>query len=135
MALFKHFYLRGLFAVCMLAIALPFVLTSCDKDDDDDIYYVKYEIDVTTSTPDATNKVGIVTESLTTQYLTLNGTVHKEITCGPVREGFTAAIIGTDLSASTQHTLMISVSKNNGPFALKAVSNSGEKSITYTIDD
>ena len=55
-----------------------------------------------------------------------------EVICGPVNKNFVARITLTQYrGAPASNATKISVSKNNGPFAIKA---SGQSSASYTIN-
>ncbi len=130
-----------LFAI--IAAILTMVLFSCEKEkdtvingnnnnnntDNSDFYYEKYQI---------SGKVYFLIDEVS--YNTENGVQSKsfsgarsfEQVCGPVSKGFVARITLTEhRGAPESNATTISVSKNNGPFAMKA---SGQYSATYTID-
>ena len=114
-------------------------LSSCNKDKDkvemgiSDEYYVKYVIKgngtyIYFSDFSVNTDQGNVSFS-GYQYHSWNQTY------GPVRKGFRASV-----SVGSSVTVEIYVSKNNGPFALKASKSGGNSSLTpnisqsYTID-
>lgn len=135
MSLFQKFPFYRLFTICVFIIALPFLLAGCDNDDNDDnTYYVKYEINISTNRPDDANTVAITNEKGESVYSTYNGTVQKEIVCGPVPKGFTAKLVGSNLSQSTSHSFSISVAKGKGPFVFKVGGDRSYVDISYTID-
>ncbi len=102
-------------------------LSSCLEDDDfptqNNYYYVKYEASV--SAPYQLNRVSVTTDKGSASYNGVGGSWTG--TYGPVSKGFKAKISTSSYVAKTQ----ISVSKNNGPFAIKAT---GRMGASYTID-
>lgn len=127
---------RLLFVV--MATILSMTLLSCEKEKDStttpiegnkDYYYVKYQI---------SGKVYFYIDGVS--YNTEKGTRTEsfaaarsfETICGPVSKNFAARIMLTKYrGAPTNDATKISVSKNNGPFAVKA---SGQYSASYVID-
>ncbi len=112
-------------------LILTFV--SCGKDSDTDgnkdFYYVKYQI---------SGKVYFYIDGVA--YNTETGSNSESFSaarsfeqiCGPVTEGFVAKIKLTQhRGEASSNATTISISKNNGPFAIKA---SGQYSATYVID-
>lgn len=91
-----------------------------------DEYYVKYTI----------KSLGTYYYFSDIYYADVNGTGSAEkghsvkswtVTIGPVKKGFKASVRNEKGTGNAQ----IEVSKNNGPFALKA---SGQNSASYTIN-
>lgn len=113
--------LRHLASACLLLAILP-LFGGCESADGDPVFYVKYVIDITATSPDADNVVGIKTQlDENPSPVTLRGPVHKEIICGPVVWGFKAAITPIDLSHSTAHSFKIYVAQGSKErYALKA---------------
>lgn len=121
-----------------MSAILTITLFSCEKekdstpttnDDNNDFYYVKYQI---------SGKVYFYIDGVS--YNTEKGTHSEsfsaarsfETICGPVSKNFVARITLTEYrGAPTTNAAKISISKNNGPFAIKAL---GQYSATYTID-
>jgi hypothetical protein len=90
-----------------------------------DEYYVKYSIDVTGPYQHFWKISYADVDGMKTSNEG-NSVKHWTVTIGPVKKGFRASVknaMGTGMNK-------IEVSKNNGPFTLKA---SGEDSATYTI--
>ena len=119
----------------LVAFVTLFCITSCSNNQDDDalepepqsIYYVKY-------VAHAYNIVGITSHTYEVAspdgYKTIESRAEISETYGPVKKGFTAAV---KVKHGGQHNYCkIYVSKDNGPFALKA---EGEYSAYYTIND
>lgn len=132
---------KSLYAIIlMLSVLLSFV--SCDKDNDitnsqssenKDEYYVRYE-------------VGVKTSHIPTTHITVNtdsgikkfeaSKTFEEI-FGPVGKDFCAEIdVLVEWGGYSETTVSIYVSKNDGPFALKAhKSVTGSKvNLSYQID-
>ncbi len=131
------------FLVIVIASILAIPLFSCEKetgstanndntntnDNNKDFYYVKYEI---------SGKVYFYIDGVS--YNTEIGPCSESFSaarsfeqiCGPVSKNFFAQITLTDYrGAPKTNAIKISVSKNNGPFAIKA---SGQYSAGYTIN-
>lgn len=108
---------------------------SCSDDNDEDTYYVKYEVDVVAASPTATNIVAVTNDQNASSYVSLYGATRRKIVYGPVQEGFVANITATDLTEAEKHSFRISVSKNGSPFALKAEGDTRYMNLQYTIDD
>lgn len=133
---------KYLFLLVMISSVLIFSCTKSDdtkpddtKPDDEtkDFYYVRYEANISTS-------------HIPTTYITVNtdfginefvvGKTFEE-TFGPLSKDFRAEIDVESKGAGwAETTARIYVSKNNGPFALKAYKNvNGSKiNLSYTID-
>lgn len=116
----------SLLSVCLCAV----ILSSCEEPnnegpietpEDNSFYYVKYE----TVSFRGTNSITINTDTGIKAFSLGPNRAYSE-TYGPVSKGFEASI-----KSQASITTHIYVSKNNGPFALKA---SGTGSATYTID-
>lgn len=119
----------------IISIVFSIALCSCEKDGEkdgdknDDFYYIEYKI---------TSNIYFYIDGVT--YNTENGSHYERCAakstfdqiCGPVNKGFLASINLTKFrGAPAANAVNIYVSKNNGPFAIKA---SGQYSATYTID-
>ena len=115
----------------ILVSVLAFSLTACEgfnNPDKNDEYYVKYSIS------SSFYYFGSI------KYVDVNGTKHDrtgdynrtslkwEVIVGPVNKGFNSHV---SYSRGRANIVKIEVSKNNGPFVLKA---SGDKSASYMID-
>ena len=123
-----------LFILC--TITLIFTLFSCEKksdtdtdEDNEDFYYVKYQI---------SGKVYFYIDRVV--YNTETGTNSEDFSaarsfeqiCGPVSRGFVAKIeLTKHRGEASSNATTISISKNNGPFAIKA---SGRYSAAYVIN-
>ena len=128
-----------IFTTIYAILSLTFL--SCDEQDspipddnneesiDNDFYYVKYQI-----------SGGLYFNIDQVMYNTEKGEKYEdfsaaksfETTCGPVTKNFNAKIEITDRRGTPPlNAIKISISKNNGPFAVKA---SGQYSASYTID-
>ena len=120
----------------LLMLLLTFTLTGCEEvnqpinggstqQNSKDEYYVKYSIDVTGPYQHFWKISYADVDGMKTSNEG-NSVKHWTVTIGPVKKGFRASVknaMGTGMNK-------IEVSKNNGPFTLKA---SGEDSATYTI--
>ena len=128
--------MKKIVTVILLSV-LAFSLTGCEgfnqpsngnSTQQQDEYYVKYTIS------SSFYYFGSIT------YADVNGTKHDrtgdynrtrlnwEVIVGPVKKGFNSHI---SYSRGSANTVKIEVSKNNGPFVLKA---SGDKSASYIIN-
>ncbi|MBR2931553.1 MAG: hypothetical protein IKC30_02285 [Rikenellaceae bacterium] len=113
----------SLLSVCLCAV----ILSSCEEPnptetpEDNATYYVKYEA----SSSHYLSSVTVNTDIGKQTFNARTSTTFSE-TFGPVNRGFDASI-----ECAVSGLTYIYVSKENGPFALKA---SGGKSASYTID-
>ena len=119
--------------------------TSINDDEQEELvdeFYVRYILDgpVTVgSTPPGETTIRI--KDNTTQTFSLQSLGKWEVTIGPVLEGF-EALLTAKATQETYNRLSIiaeiHVSKNNGPFALKAIDSSDSPrdnaTISYLID-
>ena len=107
--------------------------TKPNNDETKDFYYVRYN-------------VGVSTSHIPTTYITVNTDMGInefeavktfEETFGPVSKGFNAEIdVVAEGAGWAETTASIHVSKNNGPFALKAYKSvsSSKINLSYKID-
>ena len=124
--------------VISILMSLPFLLSSCEKSscecpsdggsEERNFYYVQYVISgsyrLIIDEVKYKSEHGYVTEGL-------SGARSFECVCGPVNRGFKAEMMITDYrGGASDNAVKIYVSKNNGPFAIKA---SGQYSVEYTI--
>jgi hypothetical protein len=130
---------KGLMLLLVLTIGI--LNFGCYKDSNDDEYYIKYEVG--SSTIYSLGKLDVIlsNEKNLNTTLSINTKSKWEAVVGPVKKGFKANIEVSEagnnhgkLTLSTQ----ISVSKNNGPFALKAIDDSDDPrtnvQLGYAID-
>jgi hypothetical protein len=128
-------------AVCGL-----FILQSCKKEkgaDKTDEYYIKYEVNSTTTYGGNIGKLDVTlnSETNTPMAFTINQRMLSETVIGPVKKGFNATLkvnaIGNTYNLLKLYT-NIYVSKNGGPFALKKIDGSDipreNVSVSYVID-
>lgn len=121
--------MKKILKIILLLLSVSLFMISCEErntPNNSDEYYVKYSI---TTTRQLHYFRGVT-------YADINGMITTEekdspsrvwtITIGPVKKGFRASI-----QYNEGGTCQIEVSKNNGPFALKA---EGKNSASYTID-
>ena len=118
------------FLSLLLAFLCTLVFSSCEKPnnegpietpEDNSFYYVKYE----TVSYSGTNSITVNTDTGKKSYSLGPHKAYSE-TFGPVSKGFEASI-----KSQASITTRICISKNNGPFALKA---EGRGTASYTID-
>lgn len=115
---------------------LTMTLYSCEKEKDStptngsqDFYYVKYQI--SGQTLFYIDGVSYNTEK-GTRSENCSAARSFELICGPVGKDFVARITLTQYrGAPADNAIKISISKNNGPFAVKAF---GQYSASCTID-
>ena len=116
-------------------ILVVLIMASCDKDDigniendnnpsDNSEYYVRYT--VSSRYPYIFSDVKYSDVNGTGSFMNYQ-TRHWTETIGPVKKGFNAYVKNEKGTATDK----IEVSKNGGPFALKA---SGNNSASYSID-
>ena len=128
---------NGLFVLGFFLTILTLIV-GCEKSNTDE-YYVKYEVDSSTIYSGGKLDVTINTEKSDAITITINQRVLWEIIIGPVNKGFKAEmqVEASDIRDLKLYT-NIYVSKNNSPFALKAIDGSDTPrdfvSIDYTID-
>lgn len=112
-------------------IILGVILSGCEKEStvevkNNDAYYVKYIVKSRTIYS-LSRTARIKSENNSNIGLTFNNS-QWEMTVGPVQQGFRSSINASyDTSQNLAQTYIdveIHVSKNNGPFALKANDNS-----------
>jgi hypothetical protein len=129
--------------VLILTIGIINFGCQCDCEDATDEYYVKYEVISTTARNTSTFYATVNNEKNNDLNYSFAGGSQWETIIGPVQKGFTASIgarvedyeLGRVLE---EFALNIYVSKNNGPFTIKALDttvllrDSGQNS--YTID-
>ena len=103
--------------------------TATNNDNNNDYFYVKYQI--SGSTYFYIDGVSYNTEN-GSRSESFSAARSFEVICGPVNKNFVARITLTQYrGAPASNATKISVSKNNGPFAIKA---SGQSSASYTIN-
>lgn len=129
--------MKKLFFIATLLMAI-LVSASCSKSsgnepESKDEYYVKYEA------KNNTKHIGDVSDVIVkthegTQTLISNRTFSE--TYGPVNLGFAASITcNSRVSDATAISVSIYVSKNGGPFALRANATGAKTAtVSYTID-
>jgi hypothetical protein len=127
-----------------LIILLTIINCSCEKEDSQE-YYVKYITKNSTVELNGLLNISFNSENNETITLVINQNTVWERTVGPVQKGFSAKIEVSNKTDTRNSYLCaeIQVSKDNSPFATKAIkdhreSYNGGNAIsmfsTYTID-
>lgn len=113
----------------------------CKKSKDIDEYYVKYEVNSTTVYYGVKLNTTISNEKNSNTTLSIDAKIPWEKVVGPVKKGFNASLSVVKEGAATNQlrlSTQISISKNNGPFALKKIDDSNTPrntaQLSYTID-
>lgn len=119
----KHSSFKRFFYSITLLIVIGISFLNCSRDDsENDEYYVKYEVNSSTLYSGTTLNVKVNDVNNQQTSFVIKTKTPWETTVGPVRKGFDANItvseINTNYGRLTLQT-KISVSKNNGPFAIK----------------
>lgn len=128
--------------ICGLIILLGIFTYGCEKDDYDE-YYIKYTI--SSDSDDLNGKLNVTINSEHNEYLRqiIMQNSDWEMIIGPVSNGFNSKLELSNKTGSDnlQVITSIQVSKNNSPFAIKAIRNThGEAGsvvssyLDYTID-
>jgi hypothetical protein len=120
----------------ILLVALSFI--GCQTDTDE--YYVKYSID--SYHYQLGHKLELILNDENEERLDLLVNVREQVetTIGPVPYGFNASMLARDDGGNHTYELdaEILVSKNGGPFSLKAIDGSEDSRsyvlLEYTID-
>lgn len=108
-----------------IGIFLFLVLTtiSCSRDENDSAeYYVKYEVNSTTIYSGGTLNVSVNDVNDKKTNFVINTRTPWEIIVGPVQKGFISSVSVSEITGNYGRLTIqtkISVSKNNGPFAIK----------------
>lgn len=119
----------------LLMLMVSFSFISCNKDNGitGNKYYVRYEVGVNTSHIPTTH-ITVNTDSGIQNFEAVK--TFEEI-FGPVNKDFCAEIdVNVEWGGNSKTTVSIYVSKNDGPFALKAYKsvNSSKINLSYQID-
>ena len=113
----------------------------CNKEKDNDEYYIKYEVNSSTIYLGGKLNVILNSENNKTMTIIINQLTPWETIIGPVNKGFNATLNVS--AAGTTHDKLklytnIYVSKNDSPFALKKSDGSDNPrdfvNLSYTID-
>lgn len=117
------------------------IISGCNKEKNGDEYYVKYEVNSTTIYYGGKLNATIKTEKNDLTTISIDTRTPWETVIGPVSKGFNASLAVINPGTADNHLKLnaqISVSKNNGPFALKIIDGSdlprNSVQINYTID-
>lgn len=116
------------------------MILGCNKENGDE-YYVKYEVNSTTIYYGGKLNATIKTEKNDLTTISIDTRTPWETVIGPVSKGFNASLAVINPGPADSHLKLnaqISVSKNNGPFALKIIDGSdlprNSVQINYTIN-
>jgi hypothetical protein len=113
----------------LLILSISIFTMACKKENSTPSpeYYVKYEVSSTTIYSGGKLNLSITDEKNGQRAITIATRAPYEVTIGPVKKGFNASLSvskeGTPDSQLKLYT-QISVSKDGGPFALKAINGS-----------
>jgi len=132
--------LKNLF---LLVITLSVLCGACKKENSTSSseYYVKYEVSSTTIYSGGKLNLSITNEKNSQSAISIATRAPYAVTIGPIKKGFNA-----NLSVSKEGTpdsqlklyIQISVSKDGGPFALKAINGSdsprNSAQVSYTVE-
>ena len=125
----------------VFVITIGIIISSCNKESDNDEYYVKYEVNSSTIYTGGKLDVLIKTENNENLSLIINKNALWETIIGPVHKGFNASMkvsSPTETYNKLKLYTNIYVSKNDSPFALKKSNGSDiprdSVEINYTID-
>lgn len=107
----------------------------CDKEEEADVYYVKYVINASNINPGGKLNVTINNENSEKVLFVIDQNSNWESIIGPVSKGFSAALLTSNETGTERLNVYseIDVSKNNSPFAIKASDESYVGEITLTI--
>jgi hypothetical protein len=118
----------------------------CDIENNDnggnsDEYYIKYEANSTTIYSGVKLNVRFLNEKNQNTDISINARSPWEVIIGPVKKDFNSSLrvaCDSDMYGTLKLYTQISVSKNNGPFALKKIDGSdisrASVQINYKID-
>ena len=128
----------------LLMLSLSVFTIACKKESSNTAaseYYVKYEVSSTTIYSGGKLNLGITNEKNSQSAITIATRAPYEVTIGPVKKGFNANLsVSKEGSPDNQLKLytQISVSKDGGPFALKAINGSdsprNSAQVSYTVE-
>jgi hypothetical protein len=130
--------------IFLLMLSFSVFTIACKKESSNTTaseYYVKYEVNSTTIYIGGKLNLSVTDENNGQRAITIVTKSPYEVTIGPVKKGFNANLsVSKDGSPDNQLKLytQISVSKDGGPFALKAINGSdsprNSAQVGYTID-
>lgn len=127
----------------LLILSISIFTTACKKENStpSSEYYVKYEVSSSTIYSGGKLNLIITNEKNSQSAITIATRAPYEVTIGPVKKGFNASLsVSKEGSPDNQLKLytQISVSKDGGPFALKAINGSdsprNSAQVSYTVE-
>ncbi|HPE58678.1 MAG TPA: hypothetical protein PK904_19890 [Bacteroidales bacterium] len=128
-----------IFTVMGTIAFLGILFNGCNKEEDNNEYYVKYEVNSSTIYYGGKLNVTVNTETNSNTTYTVNTRSPWETVVGPVRKGFHATLnVESPGDSYIKLYTQISVSINGDPFVLKKLDGSDEPRnsvyIDYTIE-
>jgi hypothetical protein len=130
--------------IFLLMLSFSVFTIACKKESSNTTaseYYVKYEVNSTTIYIGGKLNLSVTDEKNGQRAITIVTKSPYEVTIGPVKKGFNANLsVSKDGSPDNQLKLytQISVSKDGGPFALKAINGSdsprNSAQVGYTVE-
>jgi hypothetical protein len=126
-----------------LILSISIFTMACKKENSSPTseYYVKYEVSSSTIYSGGKLNLIITNEKNSQSAITIATRSPYEVTIGPVKKGFNASLsVSKEGSPDNQLKLytQISVSKDGGPFALKALNGSdsprNSAQVGYTVE-
>ena len=137
-------FLNRLRHYLLLLLSFSILSVACTKESSNTAtseYYVKYEVSSTTIYTGGKLNLSVTDEKNGQRAITINTRSPYEVIIGPVKKGFNANLsVSKEGSPDNQLKLytQISVKKDGGPFALKAINGSdsprNSAQVGYTID-
>ena len=137
-------FLNRLRHYLLLLLSFSILSVACTKESSNTAtseYYVKYEVSSTTIYTGGKLNLSVTDEKNGQRAITINTRSPYEVIIGPVKKGFNANLsVSKEGSPDNQLKLytQISVSKDGGPFALKAINGSdsprNSAQVGYTVE-
>ncbi len=135
------FNFKKAFMIIPSLLLISIIIGCTRNEENNDEYYIKYEVNSATIYSNGKLKVGYLNENNQTISLEIPTKSKWEINVGPVKKGYKASMTVNELTENYNRLSLnaqISSSKNNSPFAIKKQDNDNtpRKSliIEYTVD-